>query len=251
MTSTATAAAATGLIQAELPLPFHPGWNRIAGISAEGALLSIDPAAHFYRYEDPTWLLCDWAQVRARLLPAAETTDVAVEQLALDYVKAHGRITGDPIEVLATAHEVYAWLFRPDQLDDPGLVAMGVTTDHLRMLREAATVGSLNRVAGDGHIANVGPCWFFPAACRVVYDLTETEGQALDELYHGTFFNEYRRRESLLAHAALGGRLVHGCQGAPDMTGGAVVPFGTPLETFRAELAAFKREWIDAILAQR
>ncbi|MCW2885050.1 MAG: hypothetical protein JWL58_1912 [Streptosporangiaceae bacterium] len=82
-----------------------------------------------------------------------------------------------------------------------------------------------------------------------VYGLTKDEGEHVDDLYHGTFFNEYRRRESLLAHAALGGQLVHGCQSNPDMTGGCVVPYGTSLDTFRTELAAFKHDWIEQVLA--
>jgi hypothetical protein len=161
---------------------------------------------------------CDWDAVSQSLLPAVETRDVAVEQLALDFVREHGRRTTDPAQVLATAHQVYSWLFRPAQLDDPGVAAIA-GPEHLTMLREVATLMSLNRVELDGHISNVGPCWFFPAAVRVVYGLTKDEGEHVDDLYHGTFFNEYRRRESLLAHAALGGRLVHGCQSNPDSPG--------------------------------
>jgi hypothetical protein len=71
---------------------------------------------------------------------------------------------------------------------------------------------ALNKVELTGHIANVGPCWFFPVATSVVVNFPDEEARALDELYHGTWFNEYRRVESVLAHAALGGRLVHGCQ---------------------------------------
>lgn len=56
----------------------------------------------------------------------------------------------------------------------------------------------------NGHISNVGPCWFFPAATSVVFDLGDEEGGMLDEVYHGTWFNEYRRLESIKAHAALG-----------------------------------------------
>jgi hypothetical protein len=235
-------------ITVTLPEPFSPGWSRIDGVTVDGATLTVEPDTYFFRYENPTWVICDWDKVAADLLPAVETTDLAVEQLALDFVREHGRRTTDPAEVLATAHQAYSWLFRAAQLDDPG-VAVIAGPEHLTMLREVATLMSLNRVELDGHISNVGPCWFFPAAVRVVYDLTEAAGEHVDELYHGTFFNEYRRRESVLAHAALGGRLVHGCQSNPDMTGGCVVPYGASLDTFRAELAEFKREWIDTVLA--
>jgi hypothetical protein len=44
------------------------------------------------------------------------------------------------------------------------------------------------------------------------------------EVYHSTWFNESRRIESVKAHAALGGRLVHGCQSVPNQSGGACVP---------------------------
>ncbi|WP_431948383.1 hypothetical protein [Micromonospora marina] len=87
------------------------------------------------------------------------------------------------------------------------------------------------------------------AAAQVVYDLDKATAEVLDELYHGTWFNESRRRESILAHAALGGRLVHACQGAPNMSGGCVVPFGTDVETMRRELAGMRVPWIERTLA--
>jgi hypothetical protein len=37
---------------------------------------------------------------------------------------------------------------------------------------------------------NVGPCWFFPAATSVVFDLDESQGEMLDEMYHSTWFNQ-------------------------------------------------------------
>lgn len=244
---TVTTRERSAAITVELPEAFTPTWSRIDGIVVDGHTLTVEPGAYFYRYENPSWVICPWEKVAAELLPMVETPDVAVEQLALDFVREHGRRTGDAAEVLATAHQVYSWLFRTEQLGDPGVAAI-TTREHLVMLREAATLMSVNRVELDGHISNVGPCWFFPAAIRVVYGLTEEQGEHVDDLYHGTFFNEYRRRESVLAHAALGGRLVHGCQSAPDMTGGCVVPYGAGMETFRRELAAFKRAWIDRIL---
>jgi hypothetical protein len=248
-TTATTATAVSALITTTLPKPFTSGWNRIDGITIDGRTLTVDPDAYFFRYESPSWILVPFEKVTADLLPAVETTQIAVEQIALDFVRKHGRSTTDPAQVLATAHEVYSWLFRPEQLDDPGVAAIA-SPEHLTMLREVATLMALNRVELDGHISNIGPSWFFPAAVRVVYGLSKDEGERLDDLYHGAFFNEYRRRESVLAHAALGGRLVHGCQSNPDMTGGCVVPYGASLDTFRfrAELAAFKHQWIDAVL---
>ncbi|WP_016906845.1 hypothetical protein [Streptomyces xiaopingdaonensis] len=37
---------------------------------------------------------------------------------------------------------------------------------------------ALNKVESDGHISNIGPCWFFPAATSVVFDLDEEMGGA-------------------------------------------------------------------------
>jgi hypothetical protein len=73
-------------------------------------------------------------------------------------------------------------------------------------LAEAALVES------NGSISNVGPAWFFAVCAEKVFDLAAVDAERIDELYHGTFFNEARRMESVKAHAALGGRLVHGCQ---------------------------------------
>ncbi|MFG3690778.1 hypothetical protein [Micromonospora sp. NPDC047740] len=82
-----------------------------------------------------------------------------------------------------------------------------------------------------------------------VYDLDKATAEVLDELYHGTWFNESRRRESILVRAALGGRLVHACQGAPNMSGSCVVSFGTEVETMRRELAGMRTPWIERTLS--
>ncbi|MGH3585140.1 MAG: hypothetical protein ACRDQ0_02355 [Pseudonocardia sp.] len=145
------------------------------------------------------------------------------------------------------AWDVYAHVFREQHLTDPGLA--GVTVAQLRMLREMGVVMALDRVELDGAISNVGPAWMFPATCRVVFDLDETEAEQVDELYHGTWFNEPRRVESVKAHAALGGRLVHGCQSRPNLSGGVVAPYGCDIATFKAELAAFRDEWVQRVLA--
>ncbi|MFF0524090.1 hypothetical protein ACFYTC_35800 [Actinomadura nitritigenes] len=244
-----TLSQASPLIQAELPEAFHPGWNRIDGLTVEGTTLTIDPAVYFFRYENPSWVVCDWAGVKAELLTARETADTTVEQLALDYVRAHGRTTTDPAEVLAVAWEATAYIFREEYLTEPGLVALGVRAEHLRMLREVGTVMALNRVEQDGAISNVGPAWMFPIACKVIYGLDEREAQLVDELYHGTWFDESRRVEATKANAALGGRLVHGCQSQADMRGGAIVPFGVDLVEFRRELRQFGDDWIQRVQA--
>ncbi|MFE7223510.1 hypothetical protein ACFU7D_01880 [Nocardioides sp. NPDC057577] len=239
----------TEIITVELPTAFDPRWNRLPGISVEGRVLAIDPAEYFFRFETNTWLVSDWELVRSELLDVDETSESAVEQLALDFIKDHSDSTSDAARVLATAHEVYTYLFRKEHLATLGLPQ--ITTDHLRMLREAATLMALNKVELDGHISNVGPCWFFPAATSVVFDLDDEMGGLLDEVYHGGWFNEHRRIESIKAHAALGGRLVHGCQSVPDQSGGVVAPYGASMATFRDDLAAFKEGWIEQVYAHR
>jgi hypothetical protein len=97
MTTTGTTAPA--LIEVTMPLPFSECWDRLDGITVDGTMLRIDPADYFYRYENPTWLLCDWDKVRQNLLDAAESPDLALEQRVLDYVRAHSRQTSDPAEV--------------------------------------------------------------------------------------------------------------------------------------------------------
>lgn len=238
------------VISVDLPEPFHPGWNKIPGVRVDDTRLSINPDVYFFR-RDPgvAWTLCDWDAVRADLLGARETPETAIEQQVLDYVREHGRHTTDAAEVLRTAHEVYAYVFRGEQLLDPGLAS--VPPQMLRMLRECATLMALNRVTIDGQIPQVGPAWMIGAVAAVVYDLSDAAAEQLDELYHGTWFNEPRRIESVLAHAALGGRLVHGCQSSPNMSGGCVVPFGADIDAFRAELGAFRAEWLDRVRALR
>ncbi|MDJ1138477.1 hypothetical protein [Streptomyces iconiensis] len=239
----------TTTISVELPEAFDLRWNRLPGVSVDGRCLSVDPTEYFFRFESHSWLLADWEQVKSELLPAQESTEQAVEQMALEFVKAHAAPTTDAARVLATAYEVYAYLFRAEHLPSLGLPQ--ITGEHLRMLRQAATLMALNKVELDGHISNVGPCWFFPAATSVVFDLDDEMGGLLDEVYHGGWFNEYRRIESIKAHAALGGRLVHGCQSVPDQTGGVVAPYGASLSTFREELSALKADWIAQVYAHR
>ncbi|GAA4908266.1 hypothetical protein [Streptomonospora salina] len=236
-------------ISVDLPSAFNQGWNRLPGVTAVGTLLIIDPGEFFFRNESSTWTVCDWEGVRNDVLSARETDDTTIEQMALDYLRDHGRTTSDAAEVLSVAWEVYSYLFRSEHLEDPSLQRMGVGEKHLRMLREMGTVMSLNRVEQDGHISNVSPAWMFGEACRVVYDATETDAELVDELYHGGWFNEPRRIEQVKAHTALGGRLVHGCQSSvyKNMAGGAVVPFGADIDRFRTELGDFRDEWIQKV----
>jgi hypothetical protein len=210
----------TAAITVVLPEAFDERWSRLPGIQVDGRRITIDPAEYFFRFESNTWLVADWELVKSQLLDVEETTESAVEQLALDFIKAHAASTSDAARVLSTAYEVYAYLFRDEHLASLGLPQ--ITTEHLQMLREAGTLMALNKVELDGHISNVGPCWFFPAATSVVFDLDDEMGGTLDEVYHGGWFNEHRRIESIKAHAALGGRLVHGCQSVPDQSGGVV-----------------------------
>ncbi|MEU7259079.1 hypothetical protein AB0B21_25175 [Streptomyces rimosus] len=239
----------TTTITVELPEAFDPRWSRLPGIQVDGRRITIDPAEYFFRFESSTWLIADWELVKTQLLEANETAESAVEQLALDFIKIHGESTSDAGRVLAIAYEVYAYLFRDEHLDGLGLP--DITAEHLGMLRQAATLMALNKVELDGHISNVGPCWFFPAATSVVFDLDDEMGGTLDEVYHGGWFNEHRRIESIKAHAALGGRLVHGCQSVPDQSGGVIAPYGASMATFRDDLAAFKAGWIKQVYAHR
>lgn len=236
-------------IRVTMPELFHQGWNNLPGVTVTGREITIDPATHFFRYENPTWLLCDWEGVARDLMGEQESADAALEQIVLDYIKKNSRSTNDPAEVLATAYQIYSYLFRDEHLTDPAIAAMGITRAHLRMLAEMGTMMALNRVELDGKISNVGPTWMFAEACKVVYGIDGHEAEVVDELYHSTWFTEGRRIEQVKAHAALGGRLVHGCQSAVNMAGGCIVAFGTDIDAFRRELSGFRDEWIDRVRA--
>ncbi|TCJ32430.1 hypothetical protein [Parafrankia sp. BMG5.11] len=243
-----TTTATSQRIGVETLQPFSPTWERIPGVTVNNRNLVIDPEVYFFRRsEQPVWMLVDWDRVVEDLLPREESDTETVEQQALDFVRVFGQRTNDAAKVLRTAEQVYSHLFAPELLDTPDLA--GVTEEDLRILRESATLAALNRVDMSGEISDIGPAWFFPATARVVFDLSPDEAERIDDLYHGGFFNEYRRVDAVKAHAALGGRLVHGCQSAPNMSGGAVVPFGVDLARFRGELGRLKHKWITSILA--
>lgn len=236
-------------ISVELPELFDPRWARLPGIAIDGKTITIDPAAYFFRFDAASWLVCEWDTVSTQFLDTQESSQTALEQAALDFIRGHAHITHDAAEVLSTAWQVYSYLFRDELLPVPGLDQIGPA--ELRMLREAATLMALNKVELDGTISNVGPCWFFPAATSVVFDLDDEQGGMLDEVYHSTWFNESRRIESIKAHTALGGRLVHGCQSVPDQAGGACVPYGASIARFREDLRQFRPQWLSAVYACR
>lgn len=248
-TITKPSVTAPAVITVELPEAFDPRWARLPGITVEGRRISINPAEYFFRFGSASWLICDWETVCGELLEAEESGQTALEQTVLDFIRTQGRSTSDGAEVLSVAWHVYSYLFRDELLPVPGLDQIGPA--ELRMLREAATLMALNKVELDGSISNVGPCWFFPAATSVVFDLDDRRGQMLDEVYHSTWFNESRRIESAKAHAALGGRLVHGCQSVPNQSGGACVPYGASIARFRDDLAQFREQWLSAVYACR
>lgn len=235
--------------QIRVELPLSSGWNRIPGLEVDDGQVTIDPQQYFFRYENPTWILCDWDSVKEELLGTGETTEHALEQRVMDFVHRHGQRTDDPAAVLWTAWQVYEHIFREEHLDDPGLA--WVTPKMLTMLKECATLMSLNRVDLNGRISNVGPAWMIAAAAAVAFGLSDAKAEELDELYHGLWFNEVRRIDSVLAHAALGGRLVHGCQSRPNMSGGCVVQYGCDVDAFYRDLGNFREEWLNTVLACR
>lgn len=211
--------------------------------------MTIDPEKYFFKLDDHSWLVIPWADVERDMLAATETDGKALEQIALEYIQANATPTSDAALVLAIGYEVYRYIFREEHLADLGMPE--ITAEHLTMLRQAGTFMALNKVQLTGEISNIGPAWFFNSTTRAVFDLTDEQGDLLDEVYHGGWFNEARRLELVRAHTALGGRLVHGCQSVPSQTGGAVVPYGTPLHRFREELARMKDTWIAAVEACR
>ncbi|MDA8370908.1 MAG: hypothetical protein M0026_13725 [Nocardiopsaceae bacterium] len=224
---------------------FDPRWNRITGMSVEGDTITIEPEKYFFRLESDAWRVIEWDKVVTELLHVNETSESAIEQIALEYIAQNSHITNDPAEVLSIAWQVYSYLFREEHLASLGID--GITADHLRMLAEVSTFTALNKVEDDGQISIVGPTWFFADTAQVIYDLDEPTTELLDEVFHGAWFNEYRRIEGVKAHAALGGRLVHGCQSAPDRRGGVVAPYGTNMKRFRDELDSFRDTWLTTV----
>jgi hypothetical protein len=174
----------------ELPTELDSRWNRIPGITVDGKTVTVGPNEYFFRLESRTWTVIDWDKVVDELMPINETSTSAIEQITLDFIAANARTTDDPAEVMRIAWQVYSFLFRADHL--PALGLEGITEAHLRMLAEVSVFTTLNKVEQEGRITNVGPCWFFADAARVVFDLDETTVGLLDEVYHGGWFNETR-----------------------------------------------------------
>lgn len=237
----------SALVRANIPL--SDGWNEIDGFTVSNGVVEIDPEQYFFRYESPEWVVCDWEAVQRDLLPVKESRVQTLEQTVLEYVREHGRPTARLQELLETAWRVNSFIFRDEYAAEPDLSHLNPA--YFGILREMGTVMAMNRVLENGHIANVGPAWFFGIAAERVFGLSGEEGQELDDLYHGTFFNETRRVEALKANAALGGRLVHGCHSSPNMSGGCIVPFGADLDLFINDLREFRGEWIDRIRNSR
>jgi hypothetical protein len=52
----------------ELPVAFDPRWNRIPGITVDGATITVDPEKYFFRFENSTWLLLGQAEADGLIL---------------------------------------------------------------------------------------------------------------------------------------------------------------------------------------
>src|SRR5258708_24369272 len=116
MTTTTMAA-----ISVELPEPFDPRWARLPGITISGRRIMVDPAKYFFRLDSASWLICDWDTVRTQFLDTQESAGTALEQAALDFIRAHGRTTDDGAQVLSIAWQVYSYIFRDELLPVAGL----------------------------------------------------------------------------------------------------------------------------------
>lgn len=232
------------VVAVELPVVFDERWNRVPGIGVEETRVTVDPSRYFFRFDSPSWPVCGWTRVERELLPVRETREAAVEEIVAAYVAAHGRSTRDAGEVLRTAWTVYSLLLRDSLLPVAGLEEVGPV--ELGALRQAATFMALNSVAMDGAIRNVGPCWFAAEMAGIVFGLDSEVTGLLDEVLHGAWFGKRWRLESLKAHAALGGKLVHGSSEGLYGFGGACVPFGTSVPGLRRDLVVSRRAWLEA-----
>lgn len=118
----------------------------------------------------------------------------------------------------------------------------------------------------DGRTITIDPAAYFfrfSSASWLVCDWDTVRVQFLDTRESGEialeqaaldFIRTHARctsDESVKAHAALGGRLVHGCQSVPNQSGGACVPYGASIEHFRDDLAQFRPQWLTAVYACR
>jgi len=230
-------------IQAKIKL--DPRWERVPGVKVTDDGVTIDPNKYFFRYEEPQWRIVDWEKVAENWEQLDESEGTTLEQKCLNFIKEHAITTNDPKLVLENSEKMYEFLYDSNRLDLSGLPH--VNEKHLQALKEASTMMALNRVDRDGRARNVGPAWFFPVCTQKVFDLSDGETVEVDELYHGGFFTESRRVDGIKAHTALGGRLVHGCQGSANMAGGCVLEYGSSVEGFHDDLKSFRDEWIQVI----
>ena len=218
------------------PIAIDPRWSRVDGLTATSSEVTIEPEQFFYSFNRPSWTIVDWSDLREDWGNLRETPERSLEQVCLEYIKAHGKETRDPAEVLATAWEVYSFLFDAEAMDcnsDPELNAL-----YLKALRETSILMALNAVSLNGELVNVSVAWFLPLCAQKIYDLTDDQAREVDELYHSGWFYEERRNDFLRAHIALGGRLIHGCSSSADMKGGVVAPYGVDVSAFMRELDA-------------
>ena len=225
---------------------FHRGWNQVAGMSVSEAGIEIDPDLYFIRFEQPTWSYVPWDVVQTAWHDIKETGTVALEQAALNFIVANRRITNDPSVVLRNADLVYSYLFdqaRLSAFDD----LSDVSANDLRVLRESSILCALNKVGLDGRITVIGPAWYFAQCARKVFGLDRVAEMRVDELFHGGFFNGARLSDQIKAHIALGGKLVHGCQGTGNGSGGCVVEYGTNVQRMQSELVALREPILRAL----
>lgn len=227
---------------------FHPGWNKISGLSVVDGQLTIDPMRYFVRCEDPSWTYVPWELVRTCWSEIKETSEQALEQSALQFIAKHKHVTRDPLVVLTNAEAVYSYVFDRERLamyDD----LRDVSTADLRILRESSILCALNKVDLTGRITVIGPAWYFAQCARTVFELDQIDESRVDELFHGNFFNAARLRDQVRAHVALGGKLVHGCQGTGNGAGGCVVGYGTDVQRMQSELVALREPIVRAFEA--
>jgi hypothetical protein len=218
---------------------FHIGWERVSGIKLIGDAIQITPTQYFERFEDPSWTYVPWETVQAHWTELSETPDMAIEQACLQFIRKHSQQSRDASVILENAEKVYSFVFNESLLHEIEDLDH-VTANDLRVLRESSILCALNKVALNGRITNIGPAWYFAQCARLVYGLSATDEQRVDELFHGGFFNALRLREQTRAHVALGGRLVHGCQSSGNGSGGCVVGYGTDVAVMQKELLALR-----------
>lgn len=201
------------------------------------------PTFFFWRYDDPIWNYIEWDIVKANWDSLDGDSDTTTEQKCLEFVKRHATVTTDPSKILSVASKLYENLFNftPRSL----LAFPSINESHVDILREMSILMSLNKVSQDGLIQNVSPAWFFPIACKRVFDLSKQEAEDIDNLYHSSMLYFGSQNDWLKAHTALGGILLHACQSVPDLRGGVVCAYGTNRKALAMDFDAHADEWIN------